>query len=286
MTLSSRLSALGFSLVLLTTPLPFDEAIASAAVRSLLPTELRTDFLSTLRPEVLARAKFSAGITQAELLQRGFDGVAKIAAGTSDRATQRLQLRDLAIALGYTPPAGEAGTLADFTTEGRLNLFLDTNVKLMQGAGRYLQGQDPAILDQWPANELVRVRDSKEPRDWETRFRDACDEAGDDRALAAFESTGRMVALKNSRVWVLLSRFGQPFAPYDFNSGMGDQDVDRDDAIDLGLIDRDTQIPPDGLDINADLQATPEVRDAALKTELETALDGIAEFVGGVLKML
>lgn len=272
--------------MILTAPKPFVEAVQSREIRSILPTELRTDLLSTVPEQLRARSVFSAAVTQAELLQRGEQGIRAIAAGGADRATQRVALRELAVSLGYQPPQGEAGTLADFRTGGRLNLFLDMNVQEMQEAGRYIQGQDPAILDQWPAQELVRERDSKDPRDWESRFRQACIDAGDDRALAALDATGRMVARKDSRVWVLLSRFGRPYPPFDFNSGMGLADVDRDDAIALGLIDRDEQIRPDDRDLNQDLQATPEVRDASLKSELEEQLAGVAEFVGGVLRLI
>ncbi len=272
--------------MILTDPLPFEEALQSREIRSLLPTELRTDLLSTIPEQLRARSIFSAAVTQAELLERGNQAVLKIAAGGSDRATQRVALRELAVSLGYQPPQGEEGTLADFRTSGRLNLFLDMNVQEMQEAGRYIQGQDETILDQWPAKELIRERDSAEPRDWEQRFRDACEEVGDELALAAFEASGRMVARKDSRVWVALSRFDRPYAPYDFNSGMGDRDVDRDDAIDLGLIGRDEQVRPDDRDLNQDLQATPAVRDASLKAELAEQLDGVAEFVDGILRLI
>ena len=40
--------------------------------------------------------------------------------------------------------------------------------------------------------------------DWPTRFEAACSVAGDDDALAAFQKTGRMVALKDSAVWQAL----------------------------------------------------------------------------------
>lgn len=272
--------------MILTTPQPFTEALASRAVRSLLPTELRTDLLSTLPEQLRARSVFSAAVSQAELLQEGSNRILEVAAGKMDRASARVALRESAIRFGYQPPAGEAGTLADFRTTGRLNLFLEMNVQEMNAAGAHLQAQDPAVLDQWPAKELIRVRDSKEPRDWEERFTAACEAAGDEKALAAFESTGRMIALQDSRVWVELSAFGRSYPPFDYNSGMGTQLVDRDYAIEIGLIDRDTQVQADDRDINQDLQLTPAIRDAALKAELGEQLAGIAEFVGGVLKLI
>lgn len=270
--------------MVLTTPLPFDEAISSAAVRTLLPTELRTKDFAALKPEVLARARFSAAIQQAELLERGNQAILDLASGKTDRATARLGLRDLAVRLGHQPPEGEEGTLADFRTEGRVNLFLDTNVEMMTGAGAHLANQGEATRDQFPAAELYRARDAKEPRDWATRWRDAADEVGDEAARRALDEHGMMVARTDSRIWYALSRFGQPHEPFDFNSGMRKRLVDRDTAIELGVIDRDTIPAGDDLSINQDLQATPKVRSESLKAELSESLAGFAEFVGDVLR--
>ena len=38
-----------------------------------------------------------------------------------------------------------------------------------------------------------------------------------------------MVALKEDPVWTRISRFGQPWPPFDFNSGMGVEDVSHDE---------------------------------------------------------
>jgi hypothetical protein len=132
------------------------------------------------------------------------------------------------------------------------------------------------VLDQWPAQELIRVIDSRVKRDWPARW-----------AEAGGEFFGpRMVALKNDPIWTRLSRFGLPYPPFDFNSGMDVRDVDRDEAMALGLIDRDTQIAPQSRDFNTDLQASPEVRDAALKEALAEQLKGIGAFIGGVLRFV
>lgn len=272
--------------MILTEPLPFEEAIKSRIVRSLLPTELRTDLLETIKPEILARARFSAGVVDAEFLQRAFDAVDVIADGKSDRATQRALLKRFLDSSSYAPPTGEEGTIADLRTDARLNLIIDTNVEMMTGAGAHLANQGDATRDQWPAAELYRARDSEEPRDWATRWRDAAGEVGDEAAERALEAHGRMVARTDSRIWYAISRFGQPHDPFDYNSGMRKRLVDRDDAIELGIIDRDTQVAADDLDINQDLKATPQVRAASLKAELSESLNGVAEFVGDVLQFV
>ncbi len=239
------------------TPMPFKEAIDAREVKQILPTELRTDMLSTISPEVRERAMFSAGVTNAEFLQEAHDSIGDLVTGRVDRATKRAGLKTLLGRLGYAPAEGEAGSITDLSSDRRLNLILDTGLQQAQGYGQWKQGQDSAILDQWPANELIRVRDSLHPRDWQQRFRDACEEVGDQDALRVLEETDRMVALKNSRVWSALSRFGTPYAPYDFNSGMDDSDVDRDEAISLGLIDRDTELLPQDRGFNDELRLTP-----------------------------
>jgi len=217
---------------------------------------------------------FSAGVTNVEFLQRASDGIDTLVAGTSDRATQRAELKKLLATLKYEPVAGEEGSLTDLSSDRRLNLILDQNLAQAQGYGRWAQGQDPSVLDQWPAQELVRVIDSDKKRDWAARWA----EAG-----GTFYG-GRMIALKNDPIWTRLSRFGTPYPPFDFNSGMDVADIDRDEAEALGLIAPDAQIAPQSRDFNTDLQATPEVRSVALRDALGESLAGIAQFVGGVLR--
>jgi hypothetical protein len=254
-------------------PIPFREAIESRAVRQILPTELRTALLDTLAPELRERAMFSAGVTEAEFLQQASDSVDQLLAGTTDRATMRQELKRLMGSLGAEVDETD---LTDLRSDARLNLILDTNLQMAQGYGAWRQGQDPEILDLWPAQELVRVQDAKEPRDWPMRWAEAGGTFFGDR----------MIALKNDPIWTRISRFGLPYPPFDFNSGMDVSDVDRETAIEAGLIDRDTEILPQDRDFNTDLQASPEVRSQSLRSALAEALQGIAEFDGDVLRLI
>ena len=45
-----------------------------------------------------------------------------------------------------------------------------------------------------------------------------------------------MIALKTSPIWAALSRFGNPFPPFDWGSGMGVRAVSRRDSIALGVV--------------------------------------------------
>lgn len=260
-------------------PISFREAIDSRDVRSILPTDFRTKLLNEIPAALRERSFFSAGVTNAEFLQSADDKIADLISGTVDRATKRAELKKLLTSLEYRPGEGEEGTLTDLSSDARLNLILDTNTEMAFGYGQWKQSQDPAILDMWPAQELVRVRDSDHPRDWPSRWADAGGEF----------SGGRMIALKNDSIWTEISAFGLPYPPFDFNSGMGVQDVDRTEAVALGLIDRDTELLPQDRGFNTDLQATPDLRSKGLATALQSALDdvGIAsEFVKGVLRFV
>lgn len=260
-------------------PIPFREALESRAVRTLLPTDFRTALLDLIAPQVRERSIFSAGVTKAEVLQPVEDGINALITGTSDRATQRAKLKQLLESMGYLPPEDERGTLTDLSSDARLNLILDTNTEMAFGYGSWKQGQDEAILDLWPAQELVRVRDSRVPRDWAQRWADAG---------GTFYGS-RLIALKNDPIWTEISRFGLPYPPFDFNSGMDVSDIDRNEAVALGLIDRDTQIAPQDRGFNTGLQASLQVRSRALATAVEASLRdaGInAGFKAGVLKFL
>lgn len=282
------------------TPLPFREALDSRAVRTVLPTDLRTRLLAEIPAQLRERAMFSAGVTNAEFLERASSAIDDLLSGRVDRATKRLELKKLLASLGYQPVRGEEDSLTDLSSDDRLNLILDQNVQMAQGYGHWKQGQDETVLDMWPAQELIRVRDSKVPRDWSARWAEA---GGEFFASSAAGSLGtntgplaggngggaRMIALKNDPIWTRLSRFGTPYPPFDFNSGMDVQDVDRAEAVALGLIDRDTVIFPQDRDFNQDLKASPEVRSSSLATALQESLTDAGvrtSFVGGVLRYL
>ncbi len=249
-----------------TAPMPFTEAMQSREIRSILRTSGNTAQLALLEPEVRERSIFSATVTSAEFLD-GFDRrVQGILSGKLDQATARLGLKQILADSGYTAGAEIAGTLQDLRTDERLNLIIETNVELARGYGQWLQGQDPAVLDEWPARELVRVRFSEAPRDWAQRWVDAGGQSFD----------GRMIALANDPIWKSISRFGLPYAPFDFNSGMDTFDIDRAEASDLGLIDDATVLLPESREFNADLKASPVVRSNWLIDALESS--GVGEF--------
>lgn len=152
-----------------------------------------------------------------------------------------------------------------------LDFFLRIPKEIALGASQKLvQNWDRERVDEWPALELIRVYDREVPRgseedkngpdngwdDEDGRWQAACDEAGDDDAAQVFEETGRMVALKSSGVWAALGdgaggyddTLGNSFPPFAFNSGMDVDEIGRDEAEELGLLDEDEEAEPADID--------------------------------------
>lgn len=252
--------------MIFTAPMPFTEALQSRQVRSILRTTGKTADLAQLEPAVRERAIFSATVTSAELLDTVDREVSQILAGKTDQATVRLGLKQVLDKIGYTSDPEKAGTLEDLRSDRRLNLIIETNVEMARGYGQWVQGQQPDVLDEWPAQELVRVRQALQPRDWAQRWTEAGGQF----------FAGRMVALKNDPIWRAISRFGLPYPPFDFGSGMDVRDIDRDEAEALGLLDASTVLFPQDRDFNADLQASPTIRANWLIDALEES--GVGEF--------
>jgi len=131
---------------------------------------------------------------------------------------------------------------------------LSLNAALLSGWRDYTSGLPRAILDHWPAQELYRVYPRPSHRQWNGLDRENIidGEPPQGRWVEAGGQLydGRMIALKDSSVWTKISRFGKPYSPFDFDSGMATKGVTRAEAKKFELID-DRQIylpelpPPD-----------------------------------------
>ncbi len=149
------------------------------------------------------------------------------------------------------------GTLQDITSERRLKLIYQTQLSMAQNYARWKIDQDPEVLYGFPAQQLIRVASRVVPRDWYSRW---------ERAGGRFYG-GRMIALKSDPIWRTISRFGTPWPPFDFGSGMGLDDISRKETEGLGLIKPGEKPVPDEQGFNDDLQAsiadlTPKFRES------------------------
>jgi len=217
-------------------PVQFVSAIEKLGSKEVLPLTLSSDeIVRKYAPDILDKAFFSARTANAELLQGFKDAVNKVVNGTSDEATQRLAMKNILKKYSYQAPAGKAGTIEDLSSDARLNLILRTNTAMVHGYGQWLEGNDPDVLIAFPAQELIRQGYRKVPRPWRIIWDEAKARLGDS-TTALWSSGGRLVAMKNDPIWREISDFGLPWPPFKFNSGMGVNDVDYEDSVELGLV--------------------------------------------------
>lgn len=220
--------------------------------KALAGSNLDTAGWSAIQAGLRDRAFFSSKVEDARILHEARRMCAEVADGKRAASEFRRDMRTLLSRMGH--PQGDGG-LTDLYSQKRLDVLLDTNVRQARGYIQYREGCSEGALMAFPAQELVRVQAREKPRDWEERWV---------RAGGRFHG-GRMIALKNDPIWTAISAFGTPWPPFDFNSGMGVEDIDFETAVELGLIQEDTPIPePEEMNFNEGLEA-------------ELPLDGIAE---------
>lgn len=182
-----------------------------------------------------------AKLKQALALQRE-----KVAKGEAfiDRSVFIAEMRDIAIAEGIFVDPLKAGGLEDITSRRRLGLIWDMQDQQAKEYARWKTGQDEDVLDAFPAQELIRLESRDVPRKWL--------EIWGEKGGKTYE--GRMIARKDSGIWVAISRFGTPWPPFDWGSGMGLDDVSRDEAEDLGVIEPNAVVSPQVMDFNAGMR--------------------------------
>jgi hypothetical protein len=150
--------------------------------------------------------------------------VEKLVAGKTDKASARC---DFVLALR------KVGFSKLSSNEGWLNTIIDVNTDIRQGWRQYTDGISEGILDAYPAQELFALSTRRpEPYHWQERW----------AAAGGTIIHRRMVALKDCDIWCRISEFDLPFPTYARRSGMWVRDVSREDAMQLGLIDRDCRV--------------------------------------------
>lgn len=233
---------------------PSDIILRKALVAANIPSKDWSMIHASLRN----RAFFMSRVTEQKLLSAARQGVASILDGAKDKSELRRDLRKM-ISDGMRPTDPKLrGTIQDIFTKQRLDTMIDTNVRQAKGYANHLQATKPGALKAFPGYELIRIRQSRQPRDWQTRWNKAAREVG----FEGVARNGQMIALKTSPIWVKLSVFGNPFPPFDWGSGMGLDDVERERCKALGLVGKGIpeQEPPK-LDLNGHLEAEiPDTR--------------------------
>lgn len=233
---------------------PADVVLRKALVASGIPSAQWESIRAGLRQ----RAFFSARIESMRMLSSARQTVsdllseAQTAFGTvTTRADALHAVRETAHRLGLA--TGKGGS-ADPGSLVRARLVVDTNAGLAAGYVHHAADMTAGARAVAPAYELVRLPQSHpaRPRNWPMRWR---------QAGGRLYDGGRMVALVDDPIWARISRFGCPYPPFDYNSGMTTALVGREEAVRLGVIDdgwKPSQTPPqrgfnEGLSASVDI---------------------------------
>ena len=225
--------------------------------REILPVDVGTAELDELSAAIRERSVFSAHVLEVDFLTTLRDQIGKLVEGVGEGpgkytnpVTVRKALKDILESVGYEAKEGEVGTLKDLRTYQRLHLIVETNLRMAQGYANYRRHTTPEALAQFPAAEFTRIYARRVPRgthqakdghivvDNPNYWRDRWLRAG------GHLYEGKMIALKGDPVWVKVSRFKLPYGPPDFNSGYGQLQVKRKEAIRLGLLSPGQKVPP------------------------------------------
>ena len=243
---------------------PMADAVAKLSSKTPVGAILKSSDWASVPAAIRERSFFSANVESVRLLSSMQDKLLKAASVLTEDAQGGEAFVDSdSFVKDIRQIADEEGIditgkkITDIASTQRLKLIYDFNLRSAHSYARVKAGQDPDLIDMWPAYEFRRVGPRMHPRE-ESKFIEEHWSYRWNEAFAPFEGattseSGRMVAVKNHPGWVELSAFDTPWEPFDFGSGMGLRDVDREDAIDLGIISEDETIDPDNTPFNANL---------------------------------
>ena len=239
-----------------------DKALTFFASRATVPSAWRTAQWAAAPAAITNRAFFSAGVESANFLTTAQQDITQAlnnsrdATGAfMDRERFIVEMRQRSIALGLADPQGKPADLQNLAGARRLGMVYDMNRDAALGRARRSAGLSEGALFAAPAQELIRGRSARIPRDWPARWADA---GGPTNAAP------RLIALKTDPVWTKLSRFGVPWPPFDFGSGMILRNISRADAIRYGLLEEEQLLAAD---------PDPEFNDGLAATLLKAAPD-------------
>jgi hypothetical protein len=258
-------------------PTEFTTAVAKLTGRLPIGADLSSAQWADVPLALRERAMFSARMAKATMLQGLKDQV--LSAATPAEFIAKARPWMLANGLGRVATGDGVKENLDLRNHAgteRLKLIFEQNIRSARGYGWWKQGQNPDVLDAFPAQELIRIQGRKAPRDWRARW----------LAFKGPMYNGRMIALKSDGIWSAISRFGTPWPPFDFGSGMGVEDISREEAESLGLMQPGEPAKGDEQSFNKDLQASVKNLDPALVQALQASFGVQVQQTAGMLHWL
>ena len=219
--------------------------------RKIDPSGLTTAQRALIDARVNDACFFSSKVSDAKLLEKMRTYIAEAAEGKRFRNRADF-IREMRAYFGRERTK-DSGKLTDITSSRRLGLIFDFQQERLSAEIFLAQGDDQDHAWAFPCLELIRVSERMVPRDWRARWKEAGGKLYD----------GRMIALRNDPIWRKISRFGSPVPPFDFNSGMGLEEVNRFEAEALGV-----ELPSDG-------EEARELEDVPSDEEIDAAIQRV-----------
>lgn len=251
-------------------PVKFDEAVQKLGTKRIIARDLSSDQWSNVAVGLRDAAFWSAHVTEARMVQDFKNGVTdfiekNLEDVTLDDGTKTTQIkmggraqfvRDMKEKYGGKADEG-GGPITDKTSTSRLQLIFDVQMKSAYGFGQWQEGNNPVLLDAFPAARFIRIGYVQEPR-------------------PLHETNKGQVRLKSDlEFWLAMNSsaiggFEVPWPPFGFNSQMDLEDVSRAEAEAMGLIAPGEQITPPDMAFDEHLEASvkgldPDVREALVK---------------------
>lgn len=200
------------------------------AKKKIYAVALTTEQVDRLSREFREKAAWIVGQDEAHIIESYYRAAERIASGELTAAEARRMVREALAEAGYQAEnPGSWGDLKDGTA--RQKLILETNVNKAAGYAWYTAMQ---TAPEWPAQRMIRRGHRKQPRDWQARWMQAYASLPPEEQAKALPT--QMVALKDCKIWEAISRWGDPYPPFDYGSGMAVEPVGYRETVQLGLL--------------------------------------------------
>nr|DAY81873.1 MAG TPA: hypothetical protein [Caudoviricetes sp.] len=182
------------------------------------------------------RAFFVSGVEPGVILSDFEDKAAKVASGALSYEEAQQAIRETLRQQGYRPPATGQGGIQDLSSWVRIQVVMETNAAMAHGYRNWYnwtQDEDTAAF------KFYRSQGREDPRYWAERWnraRAGLEEEATEAVSSGFirgETVG--YALASSDIWIRLSRFGTPYPPFDYLSGMNIAPIGAEEARAAGL---------------------------------------------------
>lgn len=286
-------------MVSFTTSAPLAEAVAQISGRTPLGSAMGSAEWEREPAAIRLRSMFSAKVLDeqilAEMQARLVQSIAlersKLADGTDgahmDRGRFIEEMRQQLTAAGYKRNGVKRGSLRDLKSTRRLGLIWQMNTDQAMGYAQWKTGQTAVALKMWPCLEFVRITPRREIRNWPEIWLDHGGKFYGAPGPDYPQAPGRMLALRNDPIFRRINRFGVPWKPFDWGSGMGTRNTSRATSISLGVIQED-DAPEDALDVpfNANAKASLVGIPESGRRRILDAMAGDVEIVGDEIRIL